>query len=400
MHIELSVIIVSYNVKRHLCQCLHSLQVALRQWEDNSYEVIVVDNASTDESQAYVCEKFPQVYWLQNTTNKGFGVANNQAVAQAQGKFLLFLNPDTIVTPEVLREARAKMHSESHVGAIGTRMLNAEGVFLGESKRGFPTPLASFAKLTGAYRLFPHSRALNRYYMSWLSPNETHKVEILAGAFMYVRRTEKLDEEKYFDERFFMYGEDIDLSARIAHTHECWYLPTPILHYKGESAESNKPQSRRAFFEAMKLFQHKYRMTGGWLLSLAINATTLLDRLRGGQRHAPQEKPTNAILCVFSERPESMALPQSTKNGLRIDFFMPIPLEEDNLRSRILPYLQRKKKTTIHVVFALDAYTYSSVLQYLCSQEWADLQHAAREHDNKLAVAFATEQDTLLHSFR
>lgn len=255
---DLSVIIVNYNVKFFLEQCLESLFQSFAP--DEKAEVFVVDNASTDDSESYILShiKDSRLHWIANKENVGFGRANNQAARLSTGKFLLFLNPDTIVTPEALHAARSCMRKDLSCGAIGMRLLNANGLFLPESKRGFPDPFTSFCKITRLYRLFPRWHRLNRYYLSWLSENEPQVVDILPGAFMYVRRTKKLEEETYFDERFFMYGEDIDLSVRIARTHKNIYIPEPILHYKGESTNHESAHYIKVFYEAMQLFQQKY----------------------------------------------------------------------------------------------------------------------------------------------
>ena len=280
---DLSVIIVNYNVKFFLEQCLESLFQSFAS--DEKAEVFVVDNASTDDSENYILSRIKdsRLSWIANKENVGFGRANNQAVRLATGKFLLFLNPDTIVTPKALYAARSYMRKDRSCGAVGMRLLNANGFFLPESKRGFPDPFTSFCKITRLYRLFPYWHRLNRYYLSWLSEDEPQNVDVLPGAFMYVRRTEKLEEEGYFDERFFMYGEDIDLSVRIARTHRNIYIPEPILHYKGESTNHESAHYIKVFYEAMQLFQQKYyprRKVLNKILGGAISIVSSLSLMR------------------------------------------------------------------------------------------------------------------------
>ncbi len=316
----LSVIIVSYNVRRHLLQCIDALRLACSGIA-GGWEVIIVDNASTDGTAP-----MDGCVWIQNTDNVGYARANNQGVKIAQGKYILFLNPDTIVTPEAIMGAVSKLDTDAHCGAVGVRMLNAGGAFLPESKRGFPMPFASMSKLMGLYKLFPNSRRLNRYYLSWLSPDEEHEVEVLCGAFMMVRNAigANIDSpcDAQFDERFFMYGEDIDLSVRIGQTAQCVYLPTPIIHYKGESAKSNTAQSTRAFFQAMRLFHEKYRISGGWWLNIGISCASVL------QRRSRKRKQMPTIVGVFSDNSQQLCMPDES-NTLRLCFFMALPFRKN-----------------------------------------------------------------------
>lgn len=252
----LSIIIVNYNVKFFLEQCLHSVAAALRQIEG---EVIVIDNHSTDESLAYLAPKFPAVRFITNPVNSGFGKACNLGLEQATGRYILFLNPDTIIAEDCLDKSIRFMDAKEKCGALGVKMVDGSGQFLKESKRAFPSPFTSLFKLFGLSRLFPHSKTFSRYHLGHLSKNENHEVDVLAGAYMMVRR-HVLDEIGSFDESFFMYGEDVDLSYRIQQAgYKNFYLAeTTIIHFKGESTKRGSLNYVRMFYQAMNIFVRKH----------------------------------------------------------------------------------------------------------------------------------------------
>ena len=277
-YIMLSVIIVNYNVKYFLEQCLYSVQRAMEGVEG---EIIVVDNHSTDGSIAYLQPAFPGVRFIANTENLGFSKANNQGWRSAKGEYILFLNPDTILPEGCLRQSLAVFAQQPRTGALGIHMVDGSGRYLPESKRGTPTPAVSFYKLSGLIRLFPRSRVFAQYYMGHLSANESHTVEVLAGAYMMVRRN-ILEATGGFDERFFMYGEDVDLSYRIRQQgYDNYYLATSgIIHFKGESTKKDAKYVA-LFYKAMALFVEKhYGKQAGWytlLLRAAISARAALS---------------------------------------------------------------------------------------------------------------------------
>lgn len=252
---KLSVVIANYNVKHYLEQCLCSVYRAI---DNLSAEVLVVDNASADGSEAYITERFPRVTYIYNKENVGFACANNQAIRQAKGEYVLLLNPDTLLPEDTLENALLFMDAHSRAGAAGVKMLTDDGKFLPESKRGYPTLTATFGKLSGLGKLFPHSKSLGGYYCNALDMDAIHRVEVLAGAFMLLRAS-ALDKSGLLDEDFFMYGEDIDLSCRIEEAgYENYYLPYPILHYKGESTSKDTYRYVRVFCEAMDIFFRKH----------------------------------------------------------------------------------------------------------------------------------------------
>lgn len=252
----LSVIIVNYNVKYFLEQCIHSV---LKAAEEIETEIIVVDNHSTDGSLSYLAPKFPQVKFIKNNANSGFGKACNRGLEAATGNFILFLNPDTLVAEDSFATCIEFFHSHADCGALGVKMIDGSGTFLKESKRAFPSPLTSLFKLFGFSRLFPHSKLFSRYHLGHLDKEQNHEVDVLAGAYLMVRRN-VLQLVGSFDEAFFMYGEDVDLSYRIQKcSYKNYYLAdTTIIHFKGESTKRGSLNYVRMFYHAMSVFVQKH----------------------------------------------------------------------------------------------------------------------------------------------
>lgn len=257
----LSIIIVSYNVRQLLEQCLHSV---VRAAGNLDTEVWVVDNDSSDGSTEHLKPIFPRFHFVQNTSNVGFAKANNQALALSSGAFILFLNPDTVLPPDALRRCVAFMQAHADAGAMGVRMVDGNGHYLPESKRGLPSPMVSFWKLTGVTAMFPRSPRFARYYLGHLDAQRTHAVDVLSGAFFFARRS-VLDITGGFDERFFMYAEDIDLSYRILKAgYRNYYFPTvTIVHYKGGSTKKDLRYVRQ-FYLAMSQYVKKHYGRGAF----------------------------------------------------------------------------------------------------------------------------------------
>lgn len=253
---KLSVIIVSYKVPYFLEQTLLSVQKAAQRVKT---EVIVVDNNSKDNSVDMVRDKFSWVKLIANTENTGFATANNQGIELAEGEYILFLNPDTVVREDTFEQAINFMDQNPEFGGLGVKMIDGTGVFLPESKRGFPSPEVAFYKTFGLSKLFPKSKRFNRYHLGYLDKDENHEVDVLSGAFMLVPR-KVLDEIGYWDEAFFMYGEDIDLSYRIIKGgyKNYYYADTTIIHYKGESTKKGSLNYVKTFYEAMIIFTQKH----------------------------------------------------------------------------------------------------------------------------------------------
>ena len=208
---KLTIIIVSYNVRQYIDQCLQSVEKAMQGIDA---EIMVVDNKSQDDTVAYIGEHYPRVRVIESGDNLGFARANNMGIRQSESEYVLLLNPDTVVAEKTLHEVLQFMEAHDTVGAVGVQMLNADGTKAMESRRGRPTPLVSFYKMCGLADLFPRSRTFGRYYMSWLSWNEPAEIEVVSGAFFFVRR-KALEQVGLLDEDYFMYGEDIDLSCRL-----------------------------------------------------------------------------------------------------------------------------------------------------------------------------------------
>ncbi len=257
---DLSVIIVNYNVKYFLEQALLSVRKACAQLET---EVFVVDNNSVDGSVQLVREKFPEVILIANKDNLGFSKANNQAMRIAKGRYFLLLNPDTVVEEDTFTKVVQFMDAHPQGGGLGVKMVDGKGIFLPESKRGLPTPSVAFFKIFGLSALFPKSKLFGKYHLGYLDDEEIHEIEILAGAFMLMRK-EALDKVGLLDEDFFMYGEDIDLSYRIIKGgYKNYYYPkTTIIHYKGESTKKGSLNYVRIFYNAMIIFARKHFSAG------------------------------------------------------------------------------------------------------------------------------------------
>jgi GT2 family glycosyltransferase len=253
---KLTVVIVNYNVKHFLEQCIHSVR---RAAADIDTEIIVVDNNSVDGSCAMIKEKFPCVKLIENRKNTGFSKANNQAIKQSSGEYILLLNPDTVVQEDTFNKCLAFMDEHKEAGALGVKMIDGNGHFLPESKRSLPKPSVAFYKIFGLSKVFPKSKIFGKYHLTYLDKDQTNEVEILPGAFMLIRK-EALDKAGLLDEEFFMYGEDIDLSYRLIKAgYKNYYFPkTTIIHYKGESTKKSSMNYVLIFYKAMLIFARKH----------------------------------------------------------------------------------------------------------------------------------------------
>lgn len=285
MALKLSVIIVNYNVKYYLDQCIRSVLRAFEVMKkasssDSSVneevaEIIVVDNHSADGSVDYLEKRYPQmlypmVRFVRSAHNLGFARANNIAIRQSRGEYVLLLNPDTIVGEDTLKASVDFMDAHEDAGAVGVRMLGAQGRRAMESRRGLPTPMVSFFKMLGFCNRWPHHRLFGKYYMGYLPWDEPCQIEVVSGAYCMLRR-KALDEVGLLDEDFFMYGEDIDLSYRVLKGgYHNYYLPVDILHYKGESTQKSSFRYVHVFYEAMLIFFRKHYSGMTFLLSLPI----------------------------------------------------------------------------------------------------------------------------------
>ncbi len=253
---QLSIVIVNYNVKYFLEQALHAVRRACSGLQT---EIFVVDNHSLDGSCEMVQTLFPEVKLIENKENVGFAKANNQAIKQASGKYVLLLNPDTVIEEDCFQKLIHFMDQTADAGAVGVKMIDGSGKFLPESKRGLPTPEVAFYKISGLATLFPKSKKFGKYHLGFLSENEINEVDVLAGAFMMIR-ADVLKQVGYLDEDYFMYGEDIDLSYCINKSgFKNYYFPdTTIIHYKGESTKKTSVNFVFTFYRAMVIFAKKH----------------------------------------------------------------------------------------------------------------------------------------------
>jgi GT2 family glycosyltransferase len=252
---DLSVIIVSFNVRDYLRQCLNSVKSAT---DNIDCEIFVVDNNSEDGTIKMIKEEFPDIRLITNNVNCGFSAANNQAIRISGGRFVLLLNPDTIVDKNTFVKCINFLDNHPDGGALGVTMINGEGRFLPESKRAFPTPLTAFFKIFGGSFLFPKSPFFNRYYLPQIDSRQTSYTEVISGAFMFIRR-EALNISGLLDEDFFMYGEDIDLSYRLIQSgyKNYYFAESQIIHFKGKSTSRKSYKDIFRFYKAMRIYARK-----------------------------------------------------------------------------------------------------------------------------------------------
>ena len=288
---QLSIIILNYNVRHFLELCLISVEKAIKNIDA---EIIVVDNNSSDESCQMIRDYFPNIILIENKENVGFSRGNNIGVSKAKGYYLCILNPDTVVAEDTFENILSNIKTQSNLGVLGCQMIDGSGEFLPESKRNIPTPLVSLKKIMG----FTES-----YYASHLKPNHTGQVEVLAGAFMFLKK-EVYIEVNGFDEDYFMYGEDIDLSFKIKQKgYQNYYLGTEkIIHFKGESTMKDKTYRKR-FYKAMRLFYAKHFKSNilfDSLIYLGIHLAKYLPE----KRSEPKIKTQNFVLMSIKIYPK------------------------------------------------------------------------------------------------
>lgn len=336
MALKLSVIIVNYNVKYYLDQCIRSVLRAFEEMNTPA-EIIVVDNHSADGSVDYLEQRYPQklfpmVRFVRSAHNLGFARANNIAIRQSRGEYVLLLNPDTIVGEDALKASVDFMDAHEDAGAVGVRMLGAQGRRAMESRRGLPTPMVSFFKMLGFCNRWPHHRLFGKYYMGYLPWDEPSQIEVVSGAYCMLRR-KALDEVGLLDEDFFMYGEDIDLSYRVLKGgYHNYYLPVDILHYKGESTQKSSFRYVHVFYEAMLIFFRKHYSGMTFLLSLpiktAIYAKALMalvgmlsDRMRKSLGFfAPSAEGVQHYVFVGSQEMQDACCDIARRLGLDAEF--------------------------------------------------------------------------------
>lgn len=369
---KLSVIIVNYKVKYFLEQCLHSVERAAKGVD---CEVFVVDNASADGSVEYIKKRFPAVTVIASDVNLGFARANNLAIRESKGEYVLLLNPDTIVAENTFNDFIRFMDSNPDAGGCGAYMLRTDGSFAPESRRGLPTPFVAFCKMSGLAAMFPKSRTFGRYYMRYLDENEENCIDIMSGAFMFLRRS-ALDKAGLLDEDFFMYGEDIDLSYRILKSgYTNHFLPSRILHYKGESTVKSSYRYVHTFYQAMQLFFKKhyshYSIVVSIPIKLAIWTRAMLAYVGNQFRHRKESGsrlyPINCIVIGNKEAVEQAVSILSRKYGNCRHTYV-LANEETRPDGHLDGSVDLSAYDT--VVYDTEAYSYNSVLR-LISQKGA-----------------------------
>ena len=369
---KLSVVIVNYNVSHYLLQCVDSLSHALRGTDS---EVIVVDNHSRDNSVTLLRQYHPEVRIVENLHNLGFAKANNIAIRQSRGEYVLLLNPDTIVSESVVKGVISFLDSHPEAGSAGVRMLNADGTVAPESRRGVPTPMTAFYKLSGLCGMFPNSRRFGRYYLGHLPWDSPQQIEVVSGAFCMLR-TSVLKKVGLLDEDYFMYGEDIDLSYRLLKGgFTNWYLPCRIIHYKGESTHKSSFRYVHVFYQAMHIFFRKHFSHLGLFISIPIKTAIIVkassalllmltERMRLSLGFARRNNGLTAgpMLCVGSDSMVATCREISNKHGLEATLCICSSLNE------VSSYVDRLSDETgkaLTVVFDPEKFDYGSMLSFV-----------------------------------
>ncbi|MBQ9640602.1 MAG: glycosyltransferase family 2 protein [Bacteroidaceae bacterium] len=378
---KLSVVIVNYNVKYYLEQCLLSVERALVGIQG---EVFVVDNDSSDDSIEYLKGKFPWVYYIECKRNNGFSVANNMAIRQARGEYVMLLNPDTILGEHTLHECISFMDAHPSAGGVGVRMLKEDGSFALESRRGVPTPWTSFCKMIGLGKLYPKSPFFGRYYMQYLPLDEPVEIDIMSGACMTMRRS-ALDQCGLLDEDFFMYGEDIDMSYRILNAgYKNYYLPTTILHYKGESTQKSSYKYAIVFHRAMLIFFKKHFRYNFVLLGVVSTLIYFKALLTYLQQQIMKRRHLNPV-SIDEMRQKKFLLVGRGFNLKQMEALM----ESHKFYHSVSDGTPEKfDPTADYVVFDTDAYSFEEIL------EW--FRHQDKQRKSPLIATFISQSQTIL----
>jgi len=351
---QLSIIILNYNVRYFLEQCIKSVQSAI---EGIEAEIIVVDNNSQDGSAEMMQNLFPDVLYVSNQENFGFPKGNNIGVKYAKGKYICILNPDTVVAEDTFHKLLMLFESKTKLGIVGCQLIDGRGGFLPESKRGIPTYWRSFMKVSGLYRLFPTSLVANGYYASHLAPNESGNVEILVGAFMFMPRSLYV-ELGGFDERFFMYVEDTDLSySSLKNGYEnYYYADTTVIHYKGESTDKDLEYVKR-FHRGTKIFYEKH-FRKSYIFEVVMRLTTfafLLSKQKKGS--ALLEVPKHVWVVSKSIRLKQQIEKTVQKTIQQVETLMQMQSEIDQL--------EQTNRDLVEIVFDGDYLTNKEIITFM-----------------------------------
>ena len=351
---KLTVVIVSYNVRYYLEQCIVSVQRAAK---DIDYEIYIVDNASSDDTVSYLRQRFADsITIIESTQNLGFARANNLAIRQTQSDYVLLLNPDTFIAEDSLQMVLDFMDAHPQAGGVGVKMHNPNGTLAPESRRGLPTPWVSLLKMLGFSK---------RYYMKHLPWDEPGRIDVISGAFCLLRR-EAINKVGVLDEDFFMYGEDIDLSCRLLKGgYENWYVPADIVHYKGESTVKSSYRYVHVFYQAMLIFFRKHYGHLSLFVTLPIKIAIyfrafiallrmLYDRMRNSLGFTDKPRADVDYFFVGSQEMLDMSRELSKRKGLSATFCQ---VDE-------LPTLEQRLPSNAYVVYDTDTFSYSQMIEH------------------------------------
>ena len=364
---KLSIVIVNYNVKYYLEQCLRSVE---RAAANIAHEVLVVDNASEDGSMEYLKPRFPNVTWIESKENGGFSHANNIGFGRASGEYILMLNPDTIVTRAALEGCVQFMDAHPEAGAAGVKMINKNGTFAMESRRGIVKPWVAFCKATGLCRRYPKSRLFGHYYMSYLDTEEANPIEMVSGAYMFLRRA-TLDRVGTLDEQFFMYWEDSDLSYRILKSGEKnYYLPHTIFHYKGESSVKSRLRYRYWLYSSLATFFKKHFPLYHILFYIPIHIAVAILKFRihhanpiiYGKDWENYQEPPKRFLVIGSDKACEEIKEICTANSLNEPHRYVTATEHDTPEGHLTI---KNIEGYTHVLYDVESYSYDTVLRLL-----------------------------------
>jgi GT2 family glycosyltransferase len=346
---QLSVIILNYNVRYFLEQCILSVQKAL---EGIDGEIIVIDNASSDDSCDMMKTKFPHIKLIENNENLGFPKGNNIGVAQAKGEYICILNPDTVVAEDTfVKILNSKFRIQnSEIGIIGCKLIDGTGNFLPESKRGVPTPWVAFTKIFGLYKI---PNYFGKYYAQHLSDNESGKVDILVGAFMLMKRELYL-KVGGFDENCFMYSDDIDLSYLVLKTGKSNYYfhDTSVIHYKGESTVRDETYMKR-FQEAMQFFYNKH-FKKSWFFDVMMRFGTFVFSLL--KKNQQKNKQRNIDEYVIFSKVEI-----DLKSSKKVTYLSD------------LNQFKNQSKKNIEIIFDVTAFNFTEIITFMQSNKSKNL---------------------------
>lgn len=361
---QLSVIILNYNVRYFLELCVLSVQKAIQNIDA---EIIVVDNNSSDDSCAMMKEYFPNVKLIENKTNFGFPKGNNIGVDKAKGEYICILNPDTVVAEDtfvkILSFLSSRAQSREKIGIIGCKLIDGTGNFLPESKRGVPTPWVAFTKIFGLYKI---SNVFGKYYAQHLAENQSGKVDILVGAFMVMKRSLYL-EVGGFDENCFMYSDDIDLSYMIKKSgrENYYFAETSVIHYKGESTVRDEKYMKR-FQEAMNFFYKKHFKKSLFFSGFMKIGAFVFSKIKKSQQKNRSKIVDNYIFF--------------TKRELQL------PLEKSVIyQSNLLGFSFNKSKHT-EIIFDIQSFSFKEIIDFMQKHKAATITYKMYLPQSKVII--------------